>query len=159
MRARFLILALLLASTPAWGATADSYGRAIAAQGNVYTVTDTHNGATFSVTAGSLAQALTTINAMRPSWYVPPTAPPPTTISTSDFLARFTAAERAAVQQAATAQPATIGVGLTQGLVAGTVNLAGCPSACQDPTLKGWMDGLVTAGAITAARETAILTP
>lgn len=85
--------------------------------------------------------------------------PHPTTITSLAFFNRFTAAEQAAVQQAAAAAPATLGVGLTHGLVAGTVNLAGCPSACQDTTLKAWMDGLVTAGAITSARESAILTP
>ena len=81
-----------------------------------------------------------------------PVMPHPTSIPDGAFLARFTAAERAAVQQAAVAQPATIGVGLTQGMVAGAVNLT-------DPALKAWMDGLVAGGVITSARETAILTP
>lgn len=90
--------------------------------------------------------------------YQPP-PPHPTTITSAAFLARFTTTEQAAVQSAAAAAPGTIGVGLTIGMVTGTVDLAGCPSACQNTVLKTWMDGLVAAGAITAARETAILTP
>ena len=90
--------------------------------------------------------------------YQPP-PPHPTTITSAAFLARFTTTEQAAVQSAAAAAPGTIGVGLTIGMVTGTVDLAGCPSACQNATLKTWMDGLVSAGAITATRETAILTP
>lgn len=82
-----------------------------------------------------------------------------TIITASAFLARFSPAEQAAVQQAAAAQPATIGVGLTTGLAAGTINLTGCAAACADPKLRPWMDSLVAAGAITAARETEILTP
>lgn len=83
--------------------------------------------------------------------YQPP-APRPTTITAIAFLDRFTPAEQAAVQQAAAAAPATLGVGLTTGLAAGTINLTSV-------AMKAWMDGLVAAGAITAARETAILTP
>ena len=54
----------------------------------------------------------------------------------------------------AAAQDATgaIGAGLTKGLTAGTVDLT-------STIVKTWMDSLVTAGAITADRETAILTP
>ena len=88
-----------------------------------------------------------------------PVVPHPTTITSAAFLARFTTAEQAAVQSAAAAAPGTIGVGLTIGMVQGTVNLAGCPGACVNAQLKAWMDGLVSAGAITSARETAILTP
>ena len=88
-----------------------------------------------------------------------PVVPHPTSITSAAFLARFTAAEQAAVQAAAAAQPGTIGVGLTIGMVEGTVNLSGCPTACQNTQLKTWMDGLVTAGAITSARESVILTP
>lgn len=81
-----------------------------------------------------------------------PKVPHPTTILSIAFLDRFTAAEQGAVQQAAAAAPTTLGVGLTTGLAAGTIDLT-------SPTLKTWMDGLVSAGAITAARETAIVTP
>ena len=88
-----------------------------------------------------------------------PVVPHPTTITSAAFLARFTPTEQAAVQAAAAAAPGTLGVGLTVGMVTGTINLAGCPTACQNVQLKTWMDGLVTANAITAARETAILTP
>ena len=92
------------------------------------------------------------INSMQPSWYVPPTPPNPTVITSIAFLDRFTAAEQAAVQQAAAAAPSTIGVGLTTGLAAGTIDLT-------SPVLIAWMNALVTAGAITSARETTILTP
>jgi len=76
-----------------------------------------------------------------------------TTISSAAFQGRFTDAEQAAIWKAA-AQDATgaIGAGLTKGLTAGTVDLT-------STIVKGWMDSLVTAGAITADRETAILTP
>lgn len=47
------------------------------------------------------------------------TRPKPITISASDIFNRFTADEHAAVWLAATANPA-IGVGLTQGLAAGS---------------------------------------
>jgi hypothetical protein len=79
--------------------------------------------------------------------------PAPTTISSAAFQARFTDPEQAAIWKAA-AQDATgaIGAGLTKGLTAGTVDLT-------STIVKTWMDSLVTAGAITADRETAILTP
>jgi len=79
--------------------------------------------------------------------------PAPTTISSAAFQGRFTDAEQAAIWKAA-AQDATgaIGAGLTKGLTAGTVDLT-------SSVVKTWMDSLVTAGAITADRETAILTP
>lgn len=79
------------------------------------------------------------------------TRPKPTTISAFDFFNRFTPDEHAAVWSAATANPA-IGVGLTQGLAAGRIDLSSA-------VLKAWMDALVAVGAITAHRETAILTP
>src|SRR5437588_8385445 len=67
--------------------------------------------------------------------------PVQTTISTSDFFDRFTPDEHAAVWTAATAN-AAIGVGLTQGLAMGRIDLTSA-------VLKAWMDGLVAAGAIT----------
>lgn len=85
-----------------------------------------------------------------PAWH--PTPPPkPTTISAGAFLARFTPAEQEAVQTAAAGAP-TIALGLTMGLATGSIDLT-------SGTLKTWMAGLVTAGAITAARSTTIMTP
>lgn len=75
----------------------------------------------------------------------------PTSIPAGDFLARFTAAEQAAVQQACLASPQLM-LGLTTGLALGTINLTGS-------NLATWMQGLVTAGALTSARATAIVTP
>lgn len=75
----------------------------------------------------------------------------PTTIPAVAFFNRFTQAETAAIWSAAIANPA-IGVGLMNGLAAGSVDLA-------SPTVKTWLDGLVAAGALTAARETVVLTP
>lgn len=77
--------------------------------------------------------------------------PQPVEISNLDFYNRFTDAEKLAVQTAANASP-QIALGLTHGLVSGSVTLTG-------PTIKAWMDALVAAGAITADRETEILTP
>lgn len=76
--------------------------------------------------------------------------PVQTVISSLDFFNRFTMDEHAAVWSATTTS--AIGVGLTQGLAAGRIDLT-------SPALKAWMDALVTAGVITADRETAILTP
>lgn len=81
----------------------------------------------------------------------PVATPPSATISTSAFFARFTQAETLGVSAASNAS-AAINAGLVQGLAAGSVDLT-------SPVLKAWMDGLAQAGAITATRETAILTP
>lgn len=75
----------------------------------------------------------------------------PTSITAGDFLLRFTAAEQAAVQQACLASPQLM-LGLTTGIALGSINLTGS-------NLATWMQGLVTAGAITQARATAIVTP
>ena len=75
----------------------------------------------------------------------------PTSISPGEFLLRFTAAEQAAVQQACLASPQLM-LGLTMGLALGTINLTGS-------NLATWMQGLVTAGALTSQRATAIATP
>jgi hypothetical protein len=83
--------------------------------------------------------------------YVAPVVAPPTVISAVAFLGRFTQAEQLAVQQAAITNP-VIALGLTMGLAQGTINLDG-------PLLGPWMQGLVGAGCITAARMTVILTP
>ena len=77
--------------------------------------------------------------------------PAPTSISTWDFLNRFTAAEQLAVQTAcAVSMP--LQVGLTQALANGSVTFA-------DPRVTAWMAGLVSAGAITAVRSTVVTTP
>lgn len=76
---------------------------------------------------------------------------PPTTIPSIAFFNRFTQAETAAIWQAAVASPA-IGVGLMNGLAAGQIDLTSA-------AVKTWLDGLVTAGVLTNARETTILTP
>lgn len=84
----------------------------------------------------------------------PPAAPAnPTTITALAFFNRFTQAETQAIWKAAAADTTgAIGAGLTNGLAAGTITLT-------DPIVQAWMNALVTAGAITSARETAILTP
>jgi hypothetical protein len=80
-----------------------------------------------------------------------PVLPNPTTISAGAFLSRFTMLEQAAIQAACSASP-TLALGLTMGLALGNIDLTG-------PTTTTWMQALVTAGAITAARSTVILTP
>src|SRR5260370_42527907 len=77
--------------------------------------------------------------------------PKPAGISAPAFFNRFTDAERVAVQTAVNASP-QLGVGLINGLAAGQIKLT-------DPVVKTWLDGLVTAGALTSAPDTGILTP
>lgn len=76
-----------------------------------------------------------------------PYTPPPVLrqIPTSDFVARFTLTEQAAVW-AACAANAPLGAGLTTGLANGYINLDG-------PTVTAWLQGLVAAGAITNDRS------
>lgn len=81
-----------------------------------------------------------------------PTPAPATRIGAAEFLARFTDAERLAVQTAAAAAPA-IALGLTMGLAVGTIGLV------DDAVTAAWMASLVTAGALTDDRKTQILTP
>lgn len=75
----------------------------------------------------------------------------PTSIPSLDFFNRFTPTETTAIWQAAVANP-SIGVGLINGLAAGTIDLTSA-------TVSTWLAALVTAGVITAARQTVILTP
>lgn len=103
-------------------------------------------GCTFDLGPGTVLMA----DDGTPAWHPAP-SPPPTTISAGAFLARFTSSEQEAVQTAAARTPA-IALGLTMGLATGQIDLTGV-------TLKTWMAGLVTAGAITSARSTEILTP
>ena len=80
-------------------------------------------------------------------------ATPRTVISAAEFQARFRDAEQGAIWAAAAKDPSgQIGAGLTRGLTAGQIDLAA-------PALKAWLDALVAAGALTAAREAQILTP
>lgn len=67
------------------------------------------------------------------------------------FLARFTATEQSAIQAAALTN-ASVALGLTMGLATGYVDLT-------SQTCIQWVQGLVTAGVLTQARATAILTP
>lgn len=81
-----------------------------------------------------------------------PTVSPPSIISVQAFWSRFTATEQGAIQAAANASPA-LAHAMTFALAAGQVNLL------TGPMVTSWMPALVTAGLITAARKTAILTP
>jgi hypothetical protein len=81
----------------------------------------------------------------------PPPPPPPTTLTPYEFLERFTPSEQLAVQTVCSSNM-TLLVGLTTGIASGSVSLS-------DPNVVNWVNGLVTAGAITSARATAILTP
>lgn len=129
----------------------DTYGRIVTASNSgSYTITDS-TGVNLTIEAPSIAAAVTTANGMAPSNWTPPPTPNPTTISTSAFLNRFTPAEQNAVWSSAITTPA-IGVGLQTGLSDGTVNLLSTVTVA-------WMAALVTAGAITSARSTVILTP
>ena len=76
---------------------------------------------------------------------------PPSVIQSLVFFNRFTPTETAAIWAAAVGNPA-IGVGLINGLAAGTVNL-------NSPTVIAWVGALVSASVITAARQTVVLTP
>lgn len=80
-----------------------------------------------------------------------PVPPNPATIDAAAFFARFTTSEQAAVQAACDAN-SQLGVVLTLGLAQGFVTLT-------SPLLAQWMGGLVSAGALTSARVTAITTP
>jgi hypothetical protein len=81
-----------------------------------------------------------------------PTPPPPTVIPIANFWARFTPAEQSAIETYATTN-ASIAQAMTFGAVVGMVNLI------SGPIVTTWMAALVTAGVITSARSTAILTP
>ncbi len=97
------------------------------------------NPSGFVITGGALVAA------------APVVASPPTQLPPLTFLARFTAAEEAAIAQAALSN-ASILLWLTKAGAAQYIDLA-------DPNTKAGMDALVAAGLLTAARETAILTP
>jgi hypothetical protein len=72
-------------------------------------------------------------------------------IAASDFLGRFTVAEQTALWAGLAARPAILGQ-LILWIAGGRVDLTGS-------SVKTRMDQLVSFGIITAARETAILTP
>ena len=153
MHKTMLLMVMLVISSPVFAqTTTDNFGRTVVQTGGAYNVTDPRDGTHFTLSGVAPSHAMAVINSMQPAWYVPPALPNPTVITSIAFLDRFTPAEQAAVQAAAAAAPTTLGVGLTTGLAAGTIDLT-------SPVLKVWMNGLVTAGAITSARETVILTP
>jgi hypothetical protein len=81
-----------------------------------------------------------------------PVVSPPSVISVQAFWARFTPTEQAAIEAAAATTPA-IAQAMTFALVVGAVNLL------TGPIVTSWMASLVSAGVITSARSTAILTP
>jgi hypothetical protein len=82
----------------------------------------------------------------------PPAPPAPiTTMSPLEFMARFTANEQTAIATAAQAN-ASVLLWMLKLSGATFVDLA-------DPQTKAGIDALVTAGLLTAERETAILTP
>lgn len=81
------------------------------------------------------------------------TPPNPTVISSIAFFDRFTSAESQAIWRAAASDPSgALGAALTQGLATGHVDLS-------SSLVKGWVAALVSTGAITNDRATAILTP
>lgn len=91
-------------------------------------------------------------------WLAVPNTPDPAVtpakpirITSGDFFYRFTDDEKLAVQAACNAS-AALGVGLTNGLALGYVILT-------DAVVGTWMDGLVSANAISSQRKTEILTP
>lgn len=87
--------------------------------------------------------AVTSFNVLAPS----------TVITSIAFMDRFTDDERKATWAAAAKDvTGALGDGLTQGQVNGYVDL-------DSPILKGWLNALVTAGALTSDRATAIGTP
>jgi hypothetical protein len=75
----------------------------------------------------------------------------PNVIAARDFLDRFTAAEQTALWAGLAARPAVLGQ-LLLWIAGGHVDLNAAAT-------KARLDVLVTAGVITAQRETAILTP
>jgi hypothetical protein len=77
---------------------------------------------------------------------------PPGVIPVNAFWARFTPTEQAAIQTASATTP-SIAQAMTFAMLIGQVNLLG------GPIVTAWMANLVTAGVITSARSTAILTP
>lgn len=83
-----------------------------------------------------------------PTPYTPP--PPPSIISASAWLDRFTPAEQLAVQAACLSNP-TIQLGLTVGLAQGWIDLA-------QPRAANWLALLVAEGAIDTARTAELLT-
>jgi hypothetical protein len=140
----YIILAALLIASPASAQTlTDSFGTTITKAGNVYT----RGGV--SVNAPSDAVALNTFNAMAPDGWVPPSRPPPTSISSSDFIKRLTPAERLAIATAGQSN-AQILVWLTQLGAATTVIMS-------DPDLLAGVQAMVSAGLLTSQRAAQIL--
>lgn len=80
-----------------------------------------------------------------------PAAPNPSTITSGAFFLRFTSTEKAAVM-AECMTNSTLMLGLVNGLAQGDIDLTGSVTS-------SWINALVTAGALTSARATEILTP
>lgn len=92
------------------------------------------------------------------AWLAVPNTPdralvrvPPTRISAADFFYRFTDEEKVLVQAACNTTPA-LGVGLTHGLALGYIDL-------DSAVVSTWLDGMVSAEAITTERKAVLLTP
>lgn len=75
----------------------------------------------------------------------------PTVVPNAVFFGRWTATEVAAAWAASVGNP-QLGAGLLNGLAIGAIDLSGAATSA-------WMDAMVTAGVLTAARKTTILTP
>ena len=78
-------------------------------------------------------------------------AAPSTSLTRSQFMARFTAQEMSALQTAAMSNVAFFNFFIVA-LAADSIDL-------NDPLVKSGLDAAVTAGLLTQARETAIMTP
>jgi hypothetical protein len=99
--------------------------------------------------AAAVAAGWTDVSA---SWPPAPAAPSaPTVISSSAFLDRFTDAEDIAIHTAAQTSAAVASF-LTRLAVTKTIDL-------KNPKIEAAIKALVVANLLTAARETAILTP
>lgn len=81
-----------------------------------------------------------------------PVPPPPSIIPVAEFWARFFPAEQVAIQTAAVSNPAIAGAMAFAAVIGQVDLLAG-------PIVSSWTANLVSAGLITAARRSAILTP
>jgi hypothetical protein len=147
MNAKYLIAALLLASAPAFAqAQTDAYGRPVTCSG-AGPVTCSVDGAT--VTAPTIAAAITTLNGMAPASYVPPAPPPSTTIAPLDFMARLTPAEQTAI---ATASQSNAQILLFLLKLSGATQVD-----VTDPLTIAGVNAMVGAGLLTTPRGAQIL--
>lgn len=125
----------------------DDFGRTITVSGNTYSVPG------MTVSGVSADQALAVIDAHAPEGWEPPAQPKSPVISWADFLRRFTDIERAASYRAKINDTSgQLGALYDLGAAVGTIDLS-------DPQVKAALDVLVSDGALTAERETEVLTP